>query len=356
MINILTITILAILLRWVSSDIMLEKRKKRYFVYCILLTMIITAAELGCSLTDNTIPENRGLSILFNIIGFSLTPFVFLVESNIYNSKKNILTYVPSLINLVMAIVSPYYGWIFFVEEDCSYHRGRFFFIYLIIFIYSVIFSLGKKLIASRNFPAYFHKRIIESGIVLLGNIIQVIFPQYHTTWMLTALYLVLNYALSCEMSSLLDGLTGLLNRAAFNKEIEHLKLSSKRTTVLFMIDVNDFKDINDAKGHTCGDYYLKEIGKILEMVFSSDARIFRFGGDEFSVILSMKPGDRMDYADKLDSIVKSRQKEDADFPGVAVGYSIFENGINARNTIDLADYNMYKNKRTKGKGNFGSS
>ena len=284
-INILSIATLVILLRWISSDIMIEKRKKKHFVYCVLLTMIITAAELGCFLTDNSIPENRWLCILFNMLGFSLTPFVFLVESNLSNSEKNILYYVPPIINLVMTIVSPYYGWIFFVEENCSYHRGRFFFVYLIVFLYSVIFSLGKKLLASRNYPAYFHKRIIESGIVMfIGIMIQVVFPQYHTTWMMVAFYLVLYYALSCEMSSLVDGLTGLLNRAAFNKEIEHLKLSSNRTTGLFMIDVNDFKDINDAKGHTYGDYYLKEIGKILQIVFSSNAQIFRFGGDEFSV------------------------------------------------------------------------
>ena len=84
-------------------------------------------------------------------------------------------------------------------------------------------------------------------------------------------------------------------------------------------------------------------------MVFSFNAQIFRFGGDEFSVILSMKPDDSIDsYAGKLDSILKSRQIEDADFPDVAVGYSIFEADINAWDTINLADNNMYKNKRTK--------
>lgn len=128
-------------------------------------------------------------------------------------------------------------------------------------------------------------------------------------------------------MSSLIDGVTGLLNRVAFNKEIEHLKLSSKRTTVLFMIDVNDFKEINDAKGHTYGDYCLNEIGKILKIVFPSNAKVFRFGGDEFSVILSTKLGDSMDYAGKLDSLIKSKQSEDAYFPGIAVGYSILKVG-----------------------------
>ena len=178
-INLLTIAILAILLRWIATDIILEHRKKKHFIYCVLLTMIITGAELGCFLTDNTIPENRLLCIVFNMLGFSLTPFVFLVESNFGNSKKSILYYVPPLINLVMTVMSPYYGWIFLVGEDCSYHRGRFFSIYLIAFLYSVLFSMGKRLLASRNYPAYFHKRIIESGIFLfIGIMIQVVFPN----------------------------------------------------------------------------------------------------------------------------------------------------------------------------------
>ena len=274
-INLLTIAILAILARWVSSDILLEKRKKKYFLYSVFLTMIIAGAELGCALTDNTVPGNRQLSIFFNMLGFSLTPFVFLVGTDLGKTKKRFLSYLPPVINLVLTIASAYHGWIFLVEADCSYQRGRFFFIYLITFLYSVLFALGKKLLASRTYPVYFQKRIIESGILLVAGImIQVLFPRYHTTWITAAFYLVLSYALSCEMSSLMDGLTGLLNRTAFNKRIERLKPSSKRATVLFMIDVNDFKVINDAKGHAYGDYYLKEIGEILGVVFYLNAQI----------------------------------------------------------------------------------
>ena len=47
-----------------------------------------------------------------------------------------------------------------------------------------------------------------------------------------------------------------------------------------------------------------------------------------------------------LDSILRSRQTEDADFPDIAVGYSFFEAGRNTRDTINLADENMYKNKK----------
>jgi hypothetical protein len=64
-----------------------------------------------------------------------------------------------------------------------------------------------------------------------------------------------------------------------------------------------------------------------------------------------MKSGDSIDsYVNKLDAVLKKRQTEDENFPDLAVGYSIFEENTNIRDTIDLADNNMYENKRVKKK------
>ena len=63
-----------------------------------------------------------------------------------------------------------------------------------------------------------------------------------------------------------------------------------------------------------------------------------------------------MDYVGRLDSLIRSRQIEEPDFPDVAVGYSEFDANKNVQDIIDLADNNMYKNKRimkrSRGDGN----
>ena len=89
------------------------------------------------------------------------------------------------------------------------------------------------------------------------------------------------------------DSLTGLLNTAAFQGQVE-LSLSRMehgKELDLLIVDMDDFKGINDRFGHPCGDYVLKAAALRLQSVFSHAAGIGRIGGDEFAVVLT-GPGD----------------------------------------------------------------
>lgn len=176
-IHILCVVVLLILLRWQLQDIMLDKKLKKYSTYCILLTLLVVLAETGCTLTDNTVPENRGWSILFNVIGFGMSPFVFLVESQFYYLKKvekEYWFYVPALLNLFCVIASPFTGWIFYVTEECKYSRGPLFPVYILAFLFSILLTMCRKIYAIRNYPRYFHSRIIGSTcIMLLGLVVR---------------------------------------------------------------------------------------------------------------------------------------------------------------------------------------
>ncbi|MCF8474907.1 MAG: sensor domain-containing diguanylate cyclase [Emcibacter sp.] len=85
------------------------------------------------------------------------------------------------------------------------------------------------------------------------------------------------------------DELTGLLNRRAFNQEatkrILHQKRSQK-TGALFYIDLDNFKNVNDTKGHAQGDEILVEISKIISESTRIGDYAARIGGDEFSIWL----------------------------------------------------------------------
>ena len=79
------------------------------------------------------------------------------------------------------------------------------------------------------------------------------------------------------------DALTGLFNRAGYNKLIEEL---NEESMCLLLIDVDKFKSVNDQYGHDIGDLVLKKAADVLKHQFRSDDLIFRFGGDEFAVIM----------------------------------------------------------------------
>ena len=86
------------------------------------------------------------------------------------------------------------------------------------------------------------------------------------------------------------DELTGLSNRRCFDNTYEKEFLRAKRynnklTVVIF--DIDYFKSVNDTYGHQCGDYILKEISNAALQTFRKTDTVFRFGGEEFVVILT---------------------------------------------------------------------
>ena len=58
-----------------------------------------------------------------------------------------------------------------------------------------------------------------------------------------------------------------------------------KNKYILFLIDIDNFKETNDSHGHDAGDNLLRELTEYLERFFGAEAQIFRLGGDEFVVL-----------------------------------------------------------------------
>lgn len=87
------------------------------------------------------------------------------------------------------------------------------------------------------------------------------------------------------------DPLTGLLNKAAFEQNTAvHLgQVEGDNGLTMLMVDLDDFKGVNDRHGHPCGDYVLRETAQKLRGAFPEAMEIGRIGGDEFAAVLSGK-------------------------------------------------------------------
>ncbi|SMC08338.1 GGDEF domain-containing protein [Nitratiruptor tergarcus] len=81
------------------------------------------------------------------------------------------------------------------------------------------------------------------------------------------------------------DALTGLLNRRSFDKDMEQLD-KIKMGYSLLILDIDNFKKINDTYGHLIGDEVLKEVGEILKTYVRKNTKAYRYGGEEFVVLL----------------------------------------------------------------------
>lgn len=101
---------------------------------------------------------------------------------------------------------------------------------------------------------------------------------------------------LSLKTEVMTDPLTGLLNRRAIQNymTVHPYLLGDNMMTVLFIIDLDNFKYVNDTYGHPCGDHVLRETGVRLKDMFRKTDAVGRLGGDEFIILLYARPNEQL--------------------------------------------------------------
>jgi diguanylate cyclase (GGDEF)-like protein len=150
------------------------------------------------------------------------------------------------------------------------------------------------------------------------------------------------------------DPLSGAFNRRHFHVRLEEELQRSRRHEIqlaLLMIDIDNFKSVNDSFGHLAGDTVIKGIADILRR----SVRVFdvcaRFGGEEFVIIM---PGSgtasAMNVAQRIRERIESFRPSDRTLEGLAitasVGLAVSSPGMSGREIIARADQALYLAKR----------
>lgn len=157
------------------------------------------------------------------------------------------------------------------------------------------------------------------------------------------------------EYLSVIDGLTGLYNRRHFEVNLEREYLRVKRYPAelsLAMIDIDHFKKVNDTYGHQFGDYVLKEISNIISASFRKTDMIYRYGGEELTIIL---PGTPLEGAqiplERLRDKIANYNFNYNDIQTnitISIGISCFTTEIKSQETlVEYADKALYKAKQS---------
>ena len=150
------------------------------------------------------------------------------------------------------------------------------------------------------------------------------------------------------------DALTGILNRRAFDQICK--TSTEKRTSIaLLLIDMDNFKHINDTYGHAGGDTALKELARILTETFRKDDYIARIGGDEFAAILKdFKPDSVDKIVSKIGEVNEELAKLDEKFQikpvSVSVGAAYSSTGFSTQ-LYKNADKALYAVKEAGRRG-----
>ncbi len=150
-----------------------------------------------------------------------------------------------------------------------------------------------------------------------------------------------------------IDFLTKIANRATFNRAVSDFVndfYTRGYPFALLMIDIDNFKKINDTYGHQIGDYVLKELASLLKSQLRPRDIIARYGGEEFAVLL---PGVTFSQAVKIAERLRSSVEKHlfrckgVEIPvTISVGVAMMRDGLDPFSLVEKADKALYLAKR----------
>lgn len=344
------IAALFILIWLLKNSTSLNSSRKPPFLIAIVLIIIIILAEVGTIYTDSSSFNLRGMNILCNVLGFSLTPIIPIAITLIFDRKILSLKFmlIPTLINILFTVLSPLFGLIFYVDINNQYVRGDYFFVFVTVYLINILFLIIRTISVSRkyNYPIM-SKMLALSIFTIVGTSIQLVYPLAYSSWHCVTLALFLYFLLLSEFDSCFDTIIGFYNRAAFDKAAKELK--GEKGFCLIILDINDFKNVNDTYGHDYGDTVIKEVAEIIRKSFNKKYTCYRFGGDEFSIIGRETDHEKIEQQLRTmtDNFIEMREKG-IQLPTVSYGYSIFRGGekLDFIKNFKEADAQMYHYKR----------
>lgn len=147
------------------------------------------------------------------------------------------------------------------------------------------------------------------------------------------------------------DELTHIYNRTALRSAFQDLEADETQNTYLFaMIDLDNFKLLNDTLGHDVGDECLRTFGKVLLKHCFDDVTPFRFGGDEFCILFKNNSlEEAMEICKHIQEDFKAHHVNDAcHLVTVSIGIASYKQDLTAAELLKITDAALYRSKETK--------
>lgn len=342
----LNITALTFLLHLLGQNVMMTKRRVCAYRTAIILTIAVMFFECAGVILDGAGAAWWTVNFAANIAGFSCSafiPYVLALSCQDENSPKNNILFIFPVCMTLLCLLSSVTGWVFTVSHQNVYSRGPAFSTYIITYFIGTLFMI----VSNYNMAIHLarRERLYLLGIFaffLVGVSVQVFRPDTYTSWQCITLCLLLYYIFQREIQFRYDPLTGVLNRAAFEKEMES---TSSEIKIIVILDVDHFKSINDSHGHIEGDHILSIAGSLLLKCFSKCGNCYRIGGDEFAILCTAGESVFHDSIHKMICKVELERAHTPWFPNISYGYHMLQSGESLFAAFQKADEQMYHYK-----------
>ena len=276
----------------------------RMFTYMLICTLVLVVAD-----TFARIGENRGgsyiiMAFLGNLAMFLGDPLIVLfsvIYIDCWMDEKNrkqrkifkVIFQIFASLNMALVLIDQIFTlkWFFYFER-AAYYRGRFFIVravLLALFIFLVTIYL---VIFRKNVLDDYRRTLYVLPVfALVGTIIQVFYNGLNASYSAGALACLILFVSFQSNDVNVDNLTGVLNRRGFDIRLDQLINSSTSGEGDFcavMLNIENFREINDDFGHDEGDGAIMVFADMLVDAFGEDCKIGRIDGVKFCVLTNV--------------------------------------------------------------------
>ena len=357
-----------------------DSASRRSFKKFVTIVIFCLLADMCSYIFDMQIFEGAYLlnhvsmfvSVLLTVfVGFQFN-HLFDLLFHIKRGKKMQLVFrliclTPTLAALALLTINLFTGFLYSIDDHNVYHRGTWYLVSFGLQYISFFHAILRAVLAKRemqNAPLKREKMrktvLCFGGVVLFFGVLQALTGgkiALHCFGLTAGVFVMFVRFLDDQITQ--DRLTNLNNRYALDAymldkiKVYESRLHSVNRLYLILMDVNDFKMINDRFGHLEGDNALRCLADVLrELSLSSRKKLFvaRFGGDEFAAVLETKDETGVErFIHELNSILSMRTLGWDYKIEVSTGYSAYRGGGTPLiDWIAEADEELYENKRAQ--------
>ena len=287
-----------------------------------------------------------------NMVGAFL--WMLLIETHLRcepSTRKKALLAIPMVVGLITIVVNLFVPCIYILDDNNSYGRKP---LYMMMFgidifymVYALVYFVINKIKGGllKFFPIYLY-----IGPILLALIMETLIPGLTLSWPCYAISIAGVLASLQNEVIYRDQLTGLYNRSYLNFLQKNVFKKESLHITGVMLDLDDFKHINDKYGHAVGDIALQQMAKILKEAVGDMGNVIRYAGDEFIVLINSHKQVVIDAClEEIQRCIDNfNESKIADYKlSASMGYSIYNS---KKQTVDdfmnNIDQKMYENKK----------
>lgn len=249
----------------ITNRLISQKNKWEIVLVSLLIGIAICSEWMGVK-TNGADASLIWLHKGAKLVEFCVAPIISIAAATAYGEvKRPRMVAVILAAHIVFEVLALFNNWVFSVDAENIYHREGLYWIYIITFVLSIIYSFVCMVQGNKKYQARFGSVLILILCFLATGIgMQMLHSEIRVDFMCVAIGNLLLYNYYVTVMSQIDITTRLLNRRCYERKIETIKTSA----YILIFDINKFKQTNDTYGHTEGDRCLGLIARQIYSVY----------------------------------------------------------------------------------------